>query len=62
MDTALNNVPALDAQKKIWKSLTPQARLGAVNDLNGLAVFLASDASTFMTGSNVAIDGGYTLY
>lgn len=62
MDTALNNVPALDAQKKIWTSLTPQARLGAVDDLNGLAIFLASDASVYMTGANVAIDGGYTLY
>jgi len=62
MDTALNNVPALDAQKVIWKSLTPQARLGAVDDLNGLAVFLGSDASAFMTGSDVLIDGGYTLY
>ncbi|KAK1755698.1 hypothetical protein QBC47DRAFT_193551 [Echria macrotheca] len=62
MDTALNRVPALDAQKKIWKSLTPQERLGAVDDLNGLCVFLASDASGFMTGSNVIIDGGYTLY
>ncbi|KAK4128513.1 NAD(P)-binding protein [Parathielavia appendiculata] len=62
MDTALNRVPALDAQKKIWKSLTPQGRLGAVDDLNGLCVFLASDASGFMTGSNVIIDGGYTLY
>jgi NAD(P)-dependent dehydrogenase (short-subunit alcohol dehydrogenase family) len=62
MDTALNRVPALDAQKKIWTSLTPQNRLGAVDDLNGLAVFLSSDASEFMTGANVAIDGGYTLY
>ncbi|KAL1838704.1 hypothetical protein VTJ49DRAFT_2294 [Mycothermus thermophilus] len=62
MDTALNKVPALDAQKKIWKSLTPQARLGGVDELNGLCVFLASDASSFMTGSNVLIDGGYTLY
>ncbi|KAL2018256.1 hypothetical protein VTK56DRAFT_1010 [Thermocarpiscus australiensis] len=62
MDTALNKVPALDAQKKIWKSLTPQGRLGAVDDLNGLCVFLASDASGFMTGANVIIDGGYTLY
>jgi len=62
MDTALNNVPALDAQKVIWKSLTPQGRLGAVDDLNGLAVFLGSDSSAFITGSNVIIDGGYTLY
>ncbi|KAL2161965.1 hypothetical protein VTH06DRAFT_7750 [Thermothelomyces fergusii] len=62
MDTALNKVPALDAQKKIWKSLTPQERLGGVDELNGLCVFLASDSSSFMTGSNVIIDGGYTLY
>ncbi|KAF7560590.1 hypothetical protein G7046_g3549 [Stylonectria norvegica] len=62
MDTALNRVPALDAQKKIWKSLTPQNRLGNVDDLNGLCVFLASDSSKFMTGANCIIDGGYTLY
>ncbi|KAL2755598.1 hypothetical protein ACRALDRAFT_2027316 [Sodiomyces alcalophilus JCM 7366] len=62
MDTALNRVPALEAQKKIWRSLTPQNRLGAVDDLNGLCVFLASDASGFMTGSNVLIDGGYSCY
>ncbi|EJT80894.1 D-arabinitol 2-dehydrogenase [Gaeumannomyces tritici R3-111a-1] len=61
MDTALNKVPALDAQKKIWKSMTPQERLGNVDDLNGLCVFLASDSSGFMTGSNVIIDGGYTV-
>jgi NAD(P)-dependent dehydrogenase (short-subunit alcohol dehydrogenase family) len=62
MDTALNRVPALEAQKKIWVGLTPQMRLGAVDDLNGLAVFLASDASSFMTGTNVLIDGGYSLW
>lgn len=62
MDTALNRVPALEAQKKIWKSLTPQDRLGGVDELNGLCVFLASDSSSFMTGSNVIIDGGYSCY
>ena len=62
MDTALNRIPALEAQKKIWKSLTPQDRLGGVDELNGLCVFLASDASSFMTGSNVIIDGGYSCY
>ncbi|KAF7718960.1 Uncharacterized protein PECH_006305 [Penicillium ucsense] len=62
MDTALNRVPALEAQKKIWKSLTPQNRLGNVDELNGLCVFLGSDASKFMTGANCIIDGGYTCY
>lgn len=58
MDTALNRVPALDAQKKIWVDMTPQKRLGNVDELNNLAIFLASDASTYMTGSNCIIDGG----
>lgn len=62
MDTALNRVPALEAQKKIWKSMTPQDRLGGVDELNGLCVFLASDSSSFMTGSNCIIDGGYSCY
>jgi len=62
VDTALNRVPALDAQKKIWKSLTPQNRLGNVDELNGLCIYLASDSSKFMTGSNCIIDGGYTCY
>ncbi len=62
MDTELNKVPALDAQKSIWKSLTPQQRLGGVQELNGLCVFLASDSSAFMTGSNIIIDGGYSVW
>ncbi|KAA8912215.1 hypothetical protein FN846DRAFT_897552 [Sphaerosporella brunnea] len=62
MDTALNRVPALDAQKVLWKVRTPLGRLGAVDELNGLAVFLASDASSYMTGSDIIIDGGYTVW
>jgi NAD(P)-dependent dehydrogenase (short-subunit alcohol dehydrogenase family) len=56
MDTALNRVPALDAQKKQWIERTPMSRLGDVNELNHLAVFLASNASSYMTGSDILID------
>jgi NAD(P)-dependent dehydrogenase (short-subunit alcohol dehydrogenase family) len=65
MDTALNRVPALDAQKKLWTERTPMSRLGGVDELNNLAVFLASDASTYMTGSDIIIDVSHlhiTLY
>ena len=62
MDTALNRVPELDAQKKMWVERTPQGRLGSVDELNGLAVLLASEAGSFMTGSDVVIDGGYTCW
>lgn len=61
MDTALNRTPGLEAQKKIWMERTPQHRLGEPDDLNNLAVYLASDGSSYMTGNNCIIDGGYTL-
>lgn len=62
MDTALNRVAALDAQKVLWTERTPMNRLGGVDELNNLAIFLASDASTFMTGSDLICDGGYTVW
>lgn len=38
---------------------TPMKRFGRVEELVGAAVFLASDASSFMTGQLIAIDGGF---
>jgi NAD(P)-dependent dehydrogenase (short-subunit alcohol dehydrogenase family) len=42
--------------------MIPMKRLGKPEELGGLAVFLASDASTYMTGETVVIDGGYTIW
>lgn len=39
--------------------LIPMRRVGDIDDMKGLAVFLASDASAYMTGQVVANDGGY---
>jgi NAD(P)-dependent dehydrogenase (short-subunit alcohol dehydrogenase family) len=55
MDTALNRVPALDAQERIWVDNTPQKRLGTVDEVNNLAVFLSSEKSSYITRSNVLI-------
>lgn len=46
----------------VWLETTPMGRLGQPDELAGLALYLASDASSFMTGSNVLIDGGYTVW
>ena len=38
---------------------TPLGRWGKPNDIAGIAIYLASDASSFMTGSAIVLDGGY---
>jgi len=40
------------------KQFTPLGRLGTEDDLKGLAVLLASDASAYITGQVIAVDGG----
>jgi NAD(P)-dependent dehydrogenase (short-subunit alcohol dehydrogenase family) len=40
---------------------TPLRRLGEPRDLVGAAIFLASEASDFVTGQNLIVDGGVTL-
>ncbi len=44
------------------KDRTPMAAFGQPEDLGPLAIYLASDASRFMTGAALTIDGGYTLW
>jgi len=47
--------------KETWERLTPMGRLGDPEDLSGAIVFMASDASKFMTGSEIRVDGGYCV-
>ena len=46
----------------IWQGMMPEgSRLGFPEDLIGAFVYFASDASEFATGSDLAVDGGYTI-
>ncbi len=44
-----------------WEALTPMERLGEPAELRGALLFLASDASTYVTGHDLVVDGGYTV-
>jgi NAD(P)-dependent dehydrogenase (short-subunit alcohol dehydrogenase family) len=41
-------------------SMTPMARLGGEEDLMGPAIFLVSDAASYVTGQILSVDGGMT--
>ena len=40
---------------------TPAGRWGVIDDMAGVAVFLASSASDFVTGAVIPVDGGYSI-
>jgi NAD(P)-dependent dehydrogenase (short-subunit alcohol dehydrogenase family) len=44
----------------LWEPKIPMGRLGRPEELTGLYLYLASEASSYMTGSDIVIDGGYT--
>jgi NAD(P)-dependent dehydrogenase (short-subunit alcohol dehydrogenase family) len=46
----------------IWIDRTPQKRIGEPWEIAGMAVYLASDAARYCTGSDMLVDGGYTLW
>ena len=45
-----------------WEALIPMKRMGQPGELMGALVYLASDASTYTTGSDMIIDGAYTCW
>jgi len=51
----------LEAAGKLIQEWTPTRRLGGEEDLKGLAVLLASEASRHITGQAIAVDGGATI-
>jgi gluconate 5-dehydrogenase len=59
--TELNQTLMADEKFSAWVcARTPQARWGKVEELQGAAIFLASDASSFVNGNILFVDGGMT--
>jgi NAD(P)-dependent dehydrogenase (short-subunit alcohol dehydrogenase family) len=51
-----------DAFVERYERLTPLARMGTEDDFRGVVTWLASDASAYVTGQVVAVDGGWTAW
>jgi len=63
IDTEMNSYVYQDAEMyRHWVGGTPMNRLGRVDEVASVALFLASDASSLMTGSIVLADGGYVCW
>jgi gluconate 5-dehydrogenase len=50
----------IDRSEQYILQQTPMKRLGGEEDLKGVTVLLASDASAYITGQTIAVDGGFT--
>jgi NAD(P)-dependent dehydrogenase (short-subunit alcohol dehydrogenase family) len=58
--TALNQQLLDETERgREFKLRTPMRRFGNVEELAGAAIFLASDAASFVTGEILAVDGGF---
>ncbi|WP_058306313.1 SDR family oxidoreductase [Gracilibacillus massiliensis] len=54
------NSPDLQPLIEQWSEMTPTKRIGKPEELQSICVYLAGDTSSFTTGSDFVIDGGFT--
>jgi NAD(P)-dependent dehydrogenase (short-subunit alcohol dehydrogenase family) len=60
VDTPLTRASTKPAELKDLISRVPIGRLGEVDEISKYVLWLSSEENTFMTGQNIAIDGGFT--
>ena len=62
MDTILNEGNGLEASRNTWTERNPMGRMGFPEELCGAAILLVSPAARYITGADIVIDGGQTLF
>ncbi|GAA0323142.1 SDR family oxidoreductase [Kineococcus aurantiacus] len=60
--TPMNTRPEVADQVRQFEADTPLGRMATVDELVGPAVFLLSDAASFITGLDLLVDGGFTCW
>lgn len=53
--------PAVQYLNGMYAPITPMKRTGSVEDFEGVGAFLCSDASSFISGETIKVDGGYMI-
>lgn len=60
--TPMNTRPEVAAQVKTFEQTTPMGRMAGVEEMVGPAIFLVSQASSFCTGVDLLVDGGFVCW
>ena len=60
--TPMNQRPEVAEQIRVFKRDTPLGRMAEVDEMAGPAIFLASRASSYVTGLDLIVDGGYVCW
>lgn len=60
--TPMNTRPEMVHQTKLFEEQTPMGRMAHVDEMVGPAVFLLSDAASFVTGHDLLVDGGFCCW
>jgi NAD(P)-dependent dehydrogenase (short-subunit alcohol dehydrogenase family) len=61
IDTPLNVEAYTPAVRRVYEARIPLGRIGTAEDVADVAVFLASDASRYITGQQIVVDGGLVV-
>jgi sorbose reductase len=62
IQTEANEGEEMEKLSKQWLNDIPMARIAKPEEFRGAAVWLVSDASSYVTGSEIIVDGGYTIW
>lgn len=62
MDTVLNGGENLESLRQAWAKRTPYGRIGQPEELMGAIILLVSKAGSYITGADIVVDGGLTVF